>query len=55
MPNLHRSARAPTPPSRFQPMPLVSVFLSLIGRRNRKPRAMPNPDWEQDEPMTGLS
>lgn len=40
---------------RFRPMPLVAVLMALIGRRTSKQRAAPDPEWERDEPMTGLS
>jgi len=52
----YRRSVSRTPLSRFQPMPLVAVFLSMIGRRPRKPAPLPqNVDWERDEPMSGLS
>ncbi|NSL55730.1 hypothetical protein [Uliginosibacterium aquaticum] len=54
MPSL-RARRPKTPFSAFQPVPLVSVLMSLLGRRKRKLRAKADPDWERDEPMTGLS
>ncbi|MET7015810.1 hypothetical protein [Uliginosibacterium flavum] len=41
--------------ARFKPMPLVAVLLSLIGRRAPRRCAAPDPEWERDEPMTGLS
>ncbi len=51
-----RSVSRPSSPSRFQPMPLVAVFLSMLGKRSRKPAPLPqNVDWERDEPMNGLS
>jgi hypothetical protein len=41
---------------RFQPTPLLKIFLSLVGRRTKKVPPMPlNVDWERDEPMNGLS
>jgi hypothetical protein len=48
-------ARSVTP--RFQPVPLLRIFMSLVGRRARKsPAPLPlNVDWERDEPMIGLS
>ena len=49
-------ARPPKSPApAFQPVPLVNVLMSLLGRRKRKLRQTINPDWERDEPMTGLS
>jgi hypothetical protein len=54
MPSL-RARRPKTPFSAFQPVPLVSVLMSLLGWRKRKLRAKTDPDWERDEPMTGLS
>lgn len=50
-----RARPAKRPVSAFQPVSLVNVLLSLLGRRKRKLRAKIDPDWERDEPMTGLS
>lgn len=51
--------RHTTPPSsspaRFQPLSLASVLMTLIGRRRSRAHPRPSPDWERDEPMTGLS
>lgn len=41
-------------PEPFQAIPLINVLMSLFPRT--RPRPIPyNPDWERDEPMSGLS
>lgn len=55
MPALRARRPKPAAPA-FQPVPLVDVLMSLFGRRRRKIRkSAVNPDWERDEPMSGLS
>ncbi len=38
----------------FEAIPLISVLMTLF-TRPRQPPVPDNPDWERDEPMTGLS
>lgn len=53
---IRRSARAPAPSQQsFQAIPLVNVLMNLLARRQRRNVPMPDPDWERNEPMSGLS
>ena len=52
---VRRHSSAIRPAERFEPMPLVAVLLSLLGKRVRKAPLPQNVDWERDEPMSGLS
>lgn len=38
----------------FEAIPLISILMSIFSRP-RRPPVPDNPDWERDEPMTGLS
>jgi hypothetical protein len=52
-PNLSPRRAAPSPS--FQPISLAKVLLNLFGRRKLRPRTPVNPEWEREEPMSGLS
>ncbi|MDQ7988677.1 MAG: hypothetical protein REI09_03495 [Candidatus Dactylopiibacterium sp.] len=46
------------PAQAFEAVPLVGVLMSLLGRRHKRaqPTRVPHdPDWDRDDPMTGLS
>lgn len=56
MTRIHLARRSPPGSSKvpFQAIPLINVLMSLFPRH--KHRQIPhNPDWEQHEPMSGLS
>lgn len=39
----------------FHAVPLVSALMELLCRKRRHAVPTPDPDWEQHEPMSGLS
>lgn len=48
-----RARRRAIPAESFQPVPLVRILLSLLSARRRV--QPPDPEWERQEPMSGLS
>lgn len=56
---IRRRSRAPASAhsqhSSFQAVPLVNVLMNLLARRQRRSVPIADPNWEREEPMSGLS